>query len=264
VVDNRPGAAAISIRDRRGAAPDGYTISRHHQFACDNVSLYSKLGTTRSSRSRHHADRIESQRARGARVGPFKSRPTSSRRRRRSPQHRFASARQRYLQHLSAELAQSLAKIDLVHVRTKEARRHPRMSSGQVPMISTRRSCRPAYPERKVARAGVTSASGRRHFPRPTVAEAVCPVRTRFLAGALRAGRHAAADLDRLYAEIARILSPPRCKERLASLGMNLPDDTGRTVDVPESGIEKWARVIKARCEDRLRNACHPPSARDD
>ena len=52
--------------------------------------------------------------------------------------------------------------------------------------------------------------------------------------------------IDKVNQELARILSEPKIRDRLTSLGMNLtlskPDELGRFTDMQ---LTRWAKVIK-------------------
>src|SRR5882724_2204292 len=203
VVDNKPGAGGnIGSEFVARAAPDGYTIlggtiSSH----AINVSLYSKLG-----------------------YDPFKSFADVLAAAREKPGSiAFASAGNGTSQHLSGELFKSLAKVDLIHIPYKgSAPAIQDVMSGQVPMMfDTSVVAGPHIQSGKLRALAVTSSKRAPAFPNvPTVAEAGLPGYELVSWQAIFAPAGTPQPIvDRLYAEIAKILKSPEMQERLANLG---------------------------------------------
>jgi len=255
VVDNKPGAGGnIGSEFVARAAPDGYTIlggtiSSH----AINVSLYSKLGydpvksfapitligsnpnvlvVPASSPFKSVADVLAA----------AKDKPGSI---------AFASAGNGTSQHLSGELFKTLAKVDLIHIPYKGS--GPAIQdvmSGQVPMMfDTSVVAGPHIQSGKLRALAVTSRKRAPAFPSvPTVAEAGVPGYELVSWQAIFAPAGTPQPIvDRLYAEIAKILKAPDMQERLANLGMEASGMApAEFAAFQKSEIEKWARVVKA------------------
>jgi tripartite-type tricarboxylate transporter receptor subunit TctC len=255
VVENKPGAGgSIGSEYASRAAPDGYTIlggtiSSH----AINVSLYPKLGydpvksfapitligsnpnilvVPASSPFKSVADIVNAARAKPGEIA-------------------FASAGNGTSQHLSGELFKSLAKIDLVHVPYKGS--GPAIQdvmASQVPMMfDTSVVAGPHVQSGKLRALAVTSGRRAPAFPDvPTVAEAGVPGYELVSWQAVFAPAGTPQPIvDRLYAEIAKILKSAEMQERLANLGM---DASGMApaefAAFQRAEIEKWAKVVKA------------------
>jgi len=215
---------------------------RHHQFACDQRQPVFELGYDPVSRSRDHADRIESQRARGGPSSPFKSLADIIAEAKAKPGSiAFASAGNAHSQHLSGELLKSLAKSTGPRaVQRKRAGHIQDVIGGSAEDVGPRRSAGPHIQSGKLARWRSPRASGRRHFPTyRRWPRRVCRLRTRFWQALFAPAGTPQADSGSPVRGDRRILKSAEMQERLASLGMNLRHDTGRTVDVPESGNRK-------------------------
>jgi tripartite-type tricarboxylate transporter receptor subunit TctC len=255
VIENKPGAGGnIGSEYAARAAPDGYTIlggtiSSH----AINVSLYAKLGydpvksfvpitligsnpnvlvVSAASPYKSVADIVAAARAMPGAIA-------------------FASAGNGTSQHLSGELFKSLAKIDLVHVPYKGS--GPAIQDvmgGQVPMMfDTSVVAGPLVQSGKLRALAVTSARRAPAFPDvPTVAEAgVAGYELVSWQAIFAPAGTPQPVVDRLYAEIAKIIKSPEMQERLANLGMEAsgmaPADLAA---FQKAEIDKCAKVVKA------------------
>jgi tripartite-type tricarboxylate transporter receptor subunit TctC len=255
VVDNKPGAGGnIGSEFVARAAPDGYTIlggtiSSH----AINVSLYPKLpydplksfapitliGSNRNvlvvpagSPFKSVADILKA----------LKDKPGSL---------SFASAGNGTSQHLSGEMFKTLGGVDMVHVPYKGS--GPAIQdvmSGQVPlMFDTSVVAGPHIQGGKLRALAVTSSKRSAAMPDvPTVAEAgIAGYEVVSWQAIFAPAGTPQPIVQRLHAEIAKILKSPEMQERLAKLGMDASGMApAELAAFQKSEIEKWARVIKA------------------
>ena len=254
VIDNRPGAGGSVGSDIAArAAPDGHTIlggtiSSH----AINVSLYPKLaydpvksfepviligsnGTVLivggTSPYKSVKDIIEAARAKPGSLT-------------------YASAGNGTSQHLSAELLKSIAKLDMAHVPYKGS--GPAIQDvigNQVPMMfDTTVVAAPHIASGRVRALAVSTAKRVPSLPDvPTMQEAGVPGFDVVSWQAIFAPAGTpAAIVDRLHAEVAKILKEPEVKERFATLGIEPGDMTTREfVEFQKAEIAKWAKVVK-------------------
>jgi len=163
----------------------------------------------------------------------------------------FASAGNGTSQHLSAEMFKSMAGIDMVHVPYKgSAPAIQDVIGGQVPlMFDTTVVAGPFIESGKVRALAVTSAKRLPSLPNvPTMAEAGVPGYevVSWQAMFAPAGTPPAI-VERLHAEVAKILKQPDVQERLAKLGVEpsgMPPQQFAAFQAAE--IAKWAKVVKA------------------
>ena len=255
VVENKPGAGGnVGSEFVAKAAPDGYTImggtiSSH----AINVSLYPKLpydpvtsfapitliGTNPNILVVNAASPFKSVQEITAEL---KAKPGSL---------SYASAGNGTSQHLSAELYKFMAGVDMVHIPYKGS--GPAIQDvigGQVPMMfDTSVVAGPHIESGRLRALAVTSSKRAAAFPNvPTMAESGVPGYDVVSWQAVFAPAGTPKPIvDRLYAEISRILKEPDTQERLAKLGL---DPSGmppaELAAFQKSEIEKWAKVIKA------------------
>ncbi len=255
VVENKPGAGGnVGSEFVARAAPDGYTIlggtiSSH----AINVSLYPKLpydpvtsfqpitliGTNPNILVVNAASPFKSVQEITA---ALKAKPGSL---------SYASAGNGTSQHLSAELYKYMAGVDMVHIPYKGS--GPAIQDvigGQVPMMfDTSVVAGPHIEGGKLRALAVTSAKRAGAFPNvPTMAESGVPGYDVVSWQAIFAPAGTPKPIvDRLYAEISRILKEPDVQERLAKLGL---DPSGmppaELAAFQKAEIEKWAKVVKA------------------
>lgn len=164
----------------------------------------------------------------------------------------YASSGTGTAQHLSVELLKSLAQIDMVHVPYKGA--SPAVVavlSGEVPF-----SC-PSLPSAGIAnhvaagRLIGLAVTGDKRSPTvpkvPTMIESGYPtfdVVTWF--GVLAPGGTSLEIVNKLNAEIIRILAVPAVRERLAGQGIDIITSTPQQyLDYIRSETARWAKVVK-------------------
>jgi tripartite-type tricarboxylate transporter receptor subunit TctC len=255
VVENRAGAGGnIGSDFVAKAAPDGYTIlggtiSSH----AINATLYPKLpydplksfspitliGTNAnvlvvaaSSPYQSVKDLVDASKAKPGSLS-------------------FASAGNGTSQHLSGELFKSIAGIDLVHVPYRgSAPAIADVMGGQVPfMFDTSVVAAPFIEGGKVRALAVTSAKRAPQWPNvPTMTESgVTNYEVVSWQAMFAPAGTPPAIVQRLHAEIVKIIKSADMQERFAKLGL---DPSGMTpAELPKfqaSEIAKWAAVIKA------------------
>jgi len=255
VVENKPGAGGnVGSEVVAKAAPDGYTIlggtiSSH----AINVSLYPKLpydpvtsfqpitliGTNPNILVVNASSPYKSVQDITA---ALKAKPGSL---------SYASAGNGTSQHLSAELYKYLAGVDMVHIPYKGS--GPAIQDvigGQVPMMfDTSVVAGPHIEGGRLRALAVTSSKRASAFPNvPTMAESGVPGYDVVSWQAIFAPAGTPKPIvDRLHAEVAKILKEPDMQERLAKLGL---DPSGITpaelVAFQKAEIDKWAKVVKA------------------
>jgi tripartite-type tricarboxylate transporter receptor subunit TctC len=254
VVDNKGGAGgSVGSEMASRAAPDGYTIlggtiSSH----AINVSLYPKIGydpiksfepitligtnptvlvVNQASPYRTLQDVIAAGKAKKPLTG--------------------ASAGSGTSQHLSLELLKAKAGIDITHIPYKgSAPAIQDVMAGQVDMMfDTTVVAGPYIESGKLRALAVSSAKRVPSMPSvPTVAESGVPGYEVVSWQAIYAPAGTAkAIVDRLHAEIAKILAQPEMQERIAKLGMQGADLTPQQLAAfQKAEVEKWAAVIKS------------------
>ena len=255
VVENRAGAGGNIGSDYVAkAAPDGYTllggtISSH----AINASLYPKLPydpqksfapitligsnanvlvVNASSPYKNVKDLVAAAKAKPGTLA-------------------FASAGNGTSQHLSGELFKSLAGLDIVHVPYRgSAPAIQDVIGGQVPMMfDTSVVAGPFIESGKLRALAVTSGKRTSQLPNvPTMAESGVTGYDVVSWQAIFAPAGTPAPIiQRLHAEIAKIIKSPEISERLTKLGMEPSGMTPTELAAFQaSEIAKWAKVIKA------------------
>jgi tripartite-type tricarboxylate transporter receptor subunit TctC len=254
VIENRPGAGGNIGSDFVAKAPaDGYTIlggtiSSH----AINASLYPKMpydaakdfqpvtliGTNAnvlivhpSNPAKNLAEFITTAKAKPGTVN-------------------FASAGNGTSQHLSGELFRSMTGIDMVHIPYKgSAPAIQDVMGGQVTMMfDTMVVAAPFIKSGKVKPLGVTSAKRVKGFEDiPTIAEAGVPgyELVSWQGVFVRAGTPKEI-VQRLNAEIVKILNMPDVRERMDSLGLDVVANTPEQFAAfQQAEIAKWAKIVK-------------------
>ncbi|MDO8596539.1 MAG: tripartite tricarboxylate transporter substrate binding protein [Sulfuricaulis sp.] len=152
--------------------------------------------------------------------------------------------------HLAAEFFKSLTKTDIVHISYKSAA--PALTdliAGQTQlMFATSLSVMPHIRSNRVRALAVTTAKRARVMPElPTVAEAGVPgFEAATWHGVFVPAGTPTAIVDRLNAEINRMLQLPDVRERLGALGAEIIGGTPQEFsDHIRREIPKWAKVIK-------------------
>lgn len=253
VVENRAGAGGtVGMATLAKSPPDGYTISlgANGEIAIA-PSLYAKLpyDPTRDLApiSRVGASQLllivhPSLPAKSVKelIAIAKAKPGSI---------NFASAGTGSTAHLCAELFKAMAGVDIVHVPYKGA--GPAMTElmgGQVEMLITGVSS--AMPHVKAGRLRGLASTGRKRLtiaPNvPTIGETVPGYEANSWYGIFAPAGTAQATIDRLHAELGKMVRRSDMKERLASMGVE-PEGTAPAefaAQVREE-IAKWAKVVK-------------------
>jgi tripartite-type tricarboxylate transporter receptor subunit TctC len=257
VVDNRGGAGgSLGSEIAARAAPDGYTllggtVSSH----AINVSLYPKLGydpiksftpitligtnpvvlvVNQASPYKTLADIVAAAKAK---------KPLSS-----------ASAGSGTSQHLALELLKWKAGVDITHIPYKGS--GPAIQDvigGQVDMMfDTSVVAGPHIDSGKLRAIAVSSAKRLPSLPNvPTVAESGVPGLADYEVTSWQAIFAPAgtpkAIVDRLHAEIGKIMKEPEMQDRIAKLGKQGADmSTDQVAAFQKAEVAKWAAVIKA------------------
>ena len=164
----------------------------------------------------------------------------------------YASAGNGTSNHLTVELLKVLAHIDLVHIPYKgDAPAVTDVIAGQVPMMfPTLPVALPHIRSGKLRAIAVSSARRTSLAPDiPTVAESggLPDFQVSVWVGIL-APAHTPKDVvDRLSAELTKIVQLPEVKNKLASLGAEpAPQDSARFASYIATETAKWSKVAKA------------------
>lgn len=254
VIDNRPGAGgSVGSEIAARAAPDGYTIlggtiSSH----AINVSLYPKLAYD-PVKSFEPVILIGSN-GTVLIVGgtsPFKSvRDIIDAAKAKPGTLTYASAGNGTSQHLSAELLKSIAKLDMAHVPYKGS--GPAIQDvigNQVPMMFDTTVV--AAPHIASGRVRALAVSTEKRVPSlpdvPTMQEAGVPgFNVVSWQGIFAPAGTPPAIIERLHAEVGKILKEPDVKERFATLGIEPGNMSSKEFGAfQKAEIEKWAKVVK-------------------
>ena len=253
LVDNRAGGAAnIGSEFVAKAAPDGYTLLMGSPANVVNVSLFAKLpydilkdlapivlmGTSANILVVHPSLPVKSVREL---IAFARARPG---------QLTYASSGNASSNHLSGELFKSLAQVDLVHVPYKGG--GPAITDlmgGQVTMyFSSLPSALPFVRNGKLRALGVTSAKRAAAAPElPTIAEAGLPGYAFVAWHALLAPAGTPQGvIDKLNAEIVRIVNTSDARTRLESQGVDIVGGTpAGLASFLKEEIAKCAKLVK-------------------
>jgi tripartite-type tricarboxylate transporter receptor subunit TctC len=254
IVDNRPGAGAI-VGTELGAraAPDGYTLTMGVSSAFGiNPTLYAKLPydavrdfapITNIALTPQTLVASPSFQAKSVKelVAAAKAKPGAI---------NFASLGSGSTSHLTMEMFKSMAGIQLNHVPYKGSpAAHTDLMGGQVPiMFDAIPAVLPHIKSGKLRGLGIGTRSRSPLLPDlPTIAESGYP---RFEAvgwiGIVAPAKTPDAILNKLNAEIVRILKEPDVKQRLDTLAFTAVGDT-RTEFAAfiKSEIAKWGKAVK-------------------
>ena len=254
VIENRAGAGGnIGTEAAAKSPPDGYTlVTGNNATFGANVSLYKHLafdpvkdfapivlvGTQPNILVVHPSLPVTSVKQL---IALAKARPGEL---------NYAGSGMGAAAHLAAELFKTMAQVNIVHIPYKSAA--PALIdviAGQNQlMFATSLSVQPHIKSEKLRALAVTTANRSRLMPElPTIAEAGVPG---FAAmtwhGVLTTGGTPPAIVNKLNAEINRILQLPDVRERLGALGAEIIGGTPKEfADHIQREIPKWAKVIK-------------------
>ena len=254
VIENRAGAGGnIGTEAAAKSPPDGYTlVTGNNATFGANVSLYKHLafdpvkdfapivlvGTQPNILVVHPSLPVTSVKQL---IALAKARPGEL---------NYAGSGMGAVAHLAAELFKTMAQVNIVHIPYKSAA--PALIdviAGQNQlMFATSLSVQPHIKSEKLRALAVTTANRSRLMPElPTIAEAGVPG---FAAmtwhGVLTTGGTPPAIVNKLNAEINRILQLPDVRQRLGALGAEIIGGTPKEfADHIQREIPKWAKVIK-------------------
>jgi tripartite-type tricarboxylate transporter receptor subunit TctC len=254
VIENRAGAGGnIGTEVAAKAPPDGYTlVTGNNATFGANVSLYKRLGfdpvkdfapvVLVASQPNilvvHPSLPVTSVRQL---IALAKARPG---------QLNYSGSGMGAAAHLAAELFKSMSGTDIVHISYKSAA--PALTdliAGQTQlMFATSLSVMPYVKANRVRALAVTTAKRARIIPElPTIAEAGVPgFEAATWHGVLVPAGTSTAIIDRLNAEINRMLQLPDVRDRLTALGAEIIGGTPKEfADHIQREIPKWAKVIK-------------------
>jgi tripartite-type tricarboxylate transporter receptor subunit TctC len=250
VVENRPGAGGnIGTQTALRANPDGYTLLMNSSAIAVNVSLYSNPGyrisdivpvlqgpTTPNLISVHPSVKATTL---ADVIAYARANPTS-----------YASSGTGTTPHLDMELLfRNLAKVAITHVPYGPAQAVTAVVSNQVPIAST--SMPPAVPHVKAGRVrpvAVTTAKRSAILPdTPTIAESGFPGfddHTWFSFFAPQGTP--AAIVNKLNAEITRVLQSPDVKVRLDTLSLEFTPNTPAQFSAQlKTEVARYAKMVK-------------------
>ena len=254
VVENRPGAAGnIGTEVAAKSLADGYTlVTGNNATFGANVSLYSRLGfdpvkdfapvvlvaTQPNILVVHPSLPVDS--VKGL-IALARARPGAL---------NYSGSGMGAAAHLAAELFKSMTKTSIVHVPYRSAA--PALTeliAGQTQlMFATSLSVVPHIKAHRVRALGVTTAKHSRLMPElPTIAEAGVPgFEATTWHGVLVPGGTPTAIVDKLNAEINRMLQSADVRDRLHTLGAEIVGGTPKEfADHIQREIRKWGQVVK-------------------
>ena len=254
VVDNRPGAGGV-IGTELGAkaAPDGYTLTMAVSSGFGiNPTLYIKLPydairdfapITNIALTPQTLVVNPGFAAKSVKefVAVAKAKPG---------QINFASLGAGSTSHLTMEMFRSAAGIRLNHIPYKGSpAAHGELFSGQIPvMFDAIPAVLPHVKSGRLRALGIGSAQRSSFLPEvPTIAESGFPgFEAVGWIGIAAPAKTPPAILDKLQAEIVRIINTPEMKERLASLAFTPVGDTRQQFSAfIKSEIAKWGKAVK-------------------
>ena len=253
VVDNRGGAAGLIAADFTAkSATDGYTllmaISNHviapsvyAKIPYDTINDFAPVSPVGASPFLVLANVALPAKNLQEFIALAKSKPG---------QLNFATPGVGSIQHLSNELLNTMAGIKLVHVPYKggvPALMDTIAGAAAVTFITPAQAL-PQYKSGKVKAFGISSAKRSTLLPEvPTVAEAGVPGFEAIVwFGVLTQANVPRPIINKLHAEIERMLALPEMRERMAQLGVDVlngsPEQLGKMM---RDDLKKWSAVAK-------------------
>lgn len=252
LVENKGGAnGVIATAELAKAAPDGYTLMMTISSHVTNTLLYPKLSYTLA----------DFQPVSMVATSPFvliahPSFPANGIRelvtmaKAAGGKINFASPGAGSTQHLSNELMNAMAGIQMTHIPHKGgAPALTDLLAGQVPlMFMTTVQSLPFLKDRKVKALGVSTAKRSLVLPDvPTIAESgVTGYHSDVWFGVIAPAGTPKAVVDRLHTEIVRIVNTPEFQKNLAAQGAepvgNTPEQFARIIQTEQA---KWSDLVK-------------------
>lgn len=252
VVDSRPGAATIvGTEIASKAAPDGYTVLMITTTFAINPGLYAKLPYD-PGKAFTPVTQLNSQpnvivvtpgfAAKSVKelIAMAKVKPGEL---------TFASPGAGSAPHLSAEMFQRAAGIDMIHVPYKGI--PPAVTDiigGRVAMLfTTTISAAPHIKSGKLRAVAITSAKRQSSMPEvPTVGETLPGYRAEAFQGMVVPAGVPQAILGKLSSEVVRILQLPEIVQRFQLDGAEVVASTPKEFDAfLKAEMQKWGKVIK-------------------
>ena len=254
VVDNRPGAGAIVGTEMGAKAPpDGYTLTMAVSSAFGiNPTLYAKLpydaindfaaisnlGLTPQTLVVNPSTPYKTVKEF---VAAAKEKPG---------QINYASLGSGSTSHLTMEMFRAAADIKLNHVPFKgSADAHTQLIGGQIPaMFDAIPATLPHIKSGKLRGLGIATLKRSQFLPDlPTIAESGYPgFEAVGWIGIAAPAKTPAAILDKLNAEMVKIINQPDVKERLATLAFTPVGDTrAQFAAYIKTEIAKWGKAVK-------------------
>jgi tripartite-type tricarboxylate transporter receptor subunit TctC len=255
IVDNRPGAGGVvGTEIGARAAPDGYTLTMAPSSAFGTApSLYEKPPYDATRDFEPIANLVSTPQTLVASMGAeFKSLQEFVTAAKARPGHiNFASLGIGSTNHLSMEMFRSTAGIQLNHVPFKtSADMYVQLFSGQVPVMSDALpAVMPHVKAGKLRGLGLATLKRSPFLPElPTIAESGYPgYEAVGWVGIAAPAKTPPAILDKLNAEVVKIINQPDVRERLQTLAFTPIGDTrAQFAAYIKSEIAKWGKVVKA------------------
>jgi tripartite-type tricarboxylate transporter receptor subunit TctC len=254
IVDNRPGAGAvIGTALAKNAAPDGYTLVMAVSSAFGiNPTLYAKLPYDALKDFAPVSNLgLTPQTLVSGPSSPFGSTKELVAAAKAKPgQVNFASLGAGSTSHLTMAMFTATAGIKLNHVPFKgSGEAHAQVMGGQIPvMFDAIPASRPHIVSGKLRGLGIATTARSPFLPDlPTIAEAGYPgFEAVGWIGIAAPAKTPPAILDKLNAEMVRILGEADVKERLAALAFTpMPGSRAQFAAYIESEIAKWGKAVK-------------------
>jgi len=254
IVDNRPGAGAILGTEMGAkAAPDGYSLTMAVSSAFGiNPTLYTKLPYDAVKDFAPISNLgLTPQTLVASPSAPFKTvKEFVSAAKQKPGQINFASLGSGSTSHLTMEMFRSTAGITLNHVPFKgSADAHTQLIGGQVPvMFDAIPATRPHIQSGKLRGLGIGTLQRSPFLPDlPTIAESgYAGFEAVGWIGIAAPAKTPAPILDKLNAEMVKIIHEPDVKEKLGTLAFTpVGDSRAEFAAYMKSEIAKWGKAVK-------------------